>query len=205
MRAKQQPLLIFLATLLAVAHTSSAQNPTVMARDSFAVELYRVSQIALTSKNTNRAALVSCDRAIKEGPFGPKDLVATYVNRGVVYMAMAKLQLALKDLDRALELDKDSGEAYVNRGNLWFLAQQLSSAIADYDLALKLGIKQTHVAAYSNRGIAREGLGHFEQAKQDYIAALGLIEDWPEASKRLIRVEEKIRKQRKANATEPRI
>lgn len=204
MRAKQLHLLFFLTTLLAAVQTSSAQSATVIGRDSFAVECYRVSQIVATSKNTNRAALVSCDRAIKEGQLGPKDLVATYVNRRVVYMAMAKPVLALKDLNRALALDQDTGEAYVNRGNLWFLAQQLPNAITDYDLTLKQGIKQTHVA-YLNRGIAREGLGHFEQAKQDYIAALGLIEDWPEASKRLIRVEERIRKQRKANATEPRI
>ncbi len=176
----------------------AAQNASIIGRDSFGQECYRASQVAAVSKNTNQAALLSCNRAIEEGQLAPSDLVASYVNRGVVYMAMGKPRRALKDLNHALSLNQDTGEAYVNRGNLWFMAQKLPNAIADYDLALKLGIKQTHVA-YLNRGIARESLGYLQYAKEDYLAALALIDNWPEASKRLARVDEKIRKQAKPN------
>ncbi len=175
-----------------------AQNGTLIGGSSFAAECYRASQVATSTGSANRLDLASCDRAILDAGLKPKDLVATYVNRGVVYMAMGNSKQALADLNRALALDKNTGEAYVNRGNLWFVGNNLPKAVADYNSALELGVEKPHVA-HLNRGMAQEQLGQLEAAKSDYQAALSYIKDWSQAVTRLERIEEKLVNKRISN------
>ncbi|MGK0375111.1 MAG: tetratricopeptide (TPR) repeat protein [Arenicella sp.] len=170
-----------------------AQSGMVIGGDSFAAECYRNSQVAISVGNANRHDLKPCDRAISDGTLRRDYLVASYVNRGAIHMAMADPKSALDDLNHALELDDKTGEAYVNRGNLWFLGNKFPNAVADYDLALKLGVEKPHVA-HLNRGMAQEQMGKFEEAKADYQRSLNYAVGWTEAESRLARVIEKINK-----------
>ncbi len=175
----------------AVSYSANAQNAAVIGASSFANDCARASSVAITTGSANRQDLNLCDRAILEGNLSQKDLVASYVNRGVIHMAMGKPKLALADINRALGMDSDTGEAYVNRGNLWFLGKRLESAIEDYDKAIDLGVERPHVA-HLNRAMAHEQLGNLVQAKRDYQAALGYRNDWSQAQTRLDRVEKKL-------------
>lgn len=187
-----QAVIVTSAFLLMVS-SAQAQNSAIIGGESFGAECYRAAQVATSTGSANGHDLKSCDRAIADGGLKRKNLIASYVNRGVIYMAMGNPKMALADLNLALKMDSDTGEAYVNRGNLWFLGKQLPNAIADYDLAIKLGVEKPHVA-YLNRGMAQEQLGKLEQARANYQASLSHVEGWHEAESRLARVEEKMKK-----------
>lgn len=184
-------MIVTLVILSGLGHSADAQNAAVIGAGSLAKECALASSVAVTTGSANRQDLHVCDRAIFEGKLAPKDLVASYVNRGVIHMAMGKPKLALADINRALRLDGNTGEAYVNRGNLWFLGKRLDSAIDDYDKAIKLGVERPHVA-HLNRAMAHEQLGNLDQAKHDYQTALKYRSDWSQAQTRLDRVEKKL-------------
>lgn len=180
-----------LAFSSAFSVSANAQNSIVIGESSFANDCARASSVAVTTGSASRQDLQLCDRAILEGNLGEKELVASYVNRGVIHMAMGRPKLALADINRALSKDSDTGEAYVNRGNLWFLGKRLENAIQDYDRAIDLGVERPHVA-HLNRAMAHEQLGNLDKAKRDYQSALEYRNDWAQAQTRLDRVEKKL-------------
>lgn len=184
-------LIALLVLSSVISYSANARNAAVVGAASFANDCARASNVAISTGSANRQDLELCDRAILEGNLGQKDLVASYVNRGVIHMAMGKPKLALADINRALSMDSDTGEAYVNRGNLWFLGKRLENAIQDYDKAIVLGVERPHVA-HLNRAMAHEQLGNLDQAKRDYQTALEYRDDWSQAKTRLDRVEQKL-------------
>lgn len=185
-------LLFILVTLLS-SQSLWAQNVTMFGGSSLAKECFDFSQTAAMTHSASRTDLETCNQAIFHGELNHRDLVATYVNRGIIHMAMEDYKSAARDYNRALRMADDVGEAYVNRGNLWFLASRFTEAIADYDKSLEFGIEKPHVA-FLNRGMAYEQLGKLLEAKSDYEMALDKIDGWPAAQKRLDRVQGKIAK-----------
>jgi tetratricopeptide (TPR) repeat protein len=181
---------------LLFSQLAAAQNVTMFGGSSLAKECYRLSQTAAMTNTASRTDVEVCTKAIFHGELNKKDLVATYVNRGIVHMAMEEYQEAARDYNKALGMSDDVGEAYVNRGNLWFVASRFKEAIADYDKSIQFGIEKTHVA-FLNRGMAYEKLGKLEKAKSDYQAALDKIDDWSTAQQKLQRVQEKLDKRSK--------
>lgn len=188
---------VSLAALLCASagHGVLAQNVTMFGGNSLAKECFDYSQTAAVTGTASRSDLEICTKAIFHGELKHRDLVATYVNRGIIHMAMEDYQSAARDYNKALQMADDVGEAYVNRGNLWFLANRYTEAIADYDKSLEYGIEKPHVA-FLNRGMAHESLGNLGEALSDYRAALDKVVGWPAAQKRLERVEGKLAKKR---------
>ena len=164
----------------------------VIGSDSLAHQCYRASTSAALTGSANQIDLENCDKALHHTVLKKRDLIATYVNRGVVHAAMENLTAAVKDYNKALRLDPNVAEAYVNRGNLWFVASNYPQAIKDYDRSLELGITQEHIALL-NRGMVYEATGRYRLAKQDYLAALERVDEWPVALKKLERVNKKIK------------
>lgn len=197
----QKVRLLYLAYLMAFAFLSvyNAKADTVIGVRSYAAECYLKSQKAATSGSASRIDLDKCTRAINEIGLLAEDLVGSYVNRGIIQMALGRDEQALKDLNRALALNSRTGEAYVNRGNLRFSQGRLDEAIEDYDLAINFGIKQLHIA-YLNRGIAREALGYLSAAQRDYKSAIAIRNTWPDAIARLERVNKAIEQELKKRA-----
>ncbi|MFT5573533.1 MAG: tetratricopeptide (TPR) repeat protein [Cryomorphaceae bacterium] len=179
--------------LLLFSQLTAAQNVTMFGGSSLAKDCYRFSQTAAMTSTASTTDIEVCTKAIFDGGLNKKDLVATYVNRGIIHMAMEHYQAAARDYNKALGMSDDVGEAYVNRGNLWFVASRFKEAIADYDKSIEFGVEKTHVA-FLNRGMAYEQMGKLEEAKSDYQVALEALEDWPAAQKRLQRVQGKIDK-----------
>jgi tetratricopeptide (TPR) repeat protein len=191
-QAKTTALAVFLLTN-SVGSYATGQSMQVIGGSSMAKSCYQAAVTATLRGNANRLDVEICDRAISHGSLLKTDLVATYVNRGVVQVAKQDYRLAAKDYNRAIGLAPDVAEAYLNRGNLWFLAEKFSEAIEDYDRCLELSVSKSHVA-FLNRGMAREASGQLEGAQQDYLAALQVVEDWSVALDKLDRVNKKITK-----------
>lgn len=168
-----------------------AQSMQIIGGNSFATNCYRDSVLANRIGDANFSDLENCNKAIEFGHLKKQDLLATYVNRGILYAAMGNLLKASKDYARALDLSGEVAETYLNRGNLWFLASRFEEAISDYDRAQELEIQQAHIL-FLNRGMAYENLGLLDKAEQDYLASLDLAPEWPPAIEKLERVERKI-------------
>lgn len=194
-RPKIRALLLPALLCVAGGQSAVAQNVTMFGGNSLAKECFDYSQTAAVTGTASRSDLETCTKAIFHGELKRRDLVATYVNRGIIYMAMEDYQSAAKDYNKALQMADDVGEAYVNRGNLWFLANRYTEAIADYDKSLEFGIEKPHVA-FLNRGMAHESLGNLGEALSDYRSALDKVEGWPAAQKRLERVQGKLAKKK---------
>lgn len=172
---------------------AGANSMQVIGASSIAQECYRLSAASTLTGHASRSDIKVCNNAIINGQLRKKDLIATHVNRGIIYVALENFKMAAKDYNRAIKLSDNVSEAYVNRGNLWFMAQRYQEAIADYDKSLEQEFAQAHVALL-NRGMAYEALGKFSQAKEGYLAALERIDGWSEAQSRLERVNKKLLK-----------
>ncbi|MFT5608931.1 MAG: tetratricopeptide (TPR) repeat protein [Parvicella sp.] len=172
---------------------ATANSMQVIGAGSIAQECYRLSAASTMTGHASGADIKVCNKAIRHGKLTKRDLIATHVNRGIIYVALENYQMAAKDYNRAIDLSDNVSEAYVNRGNLRFIAKRHQEAIADYDKALEQEFAQAHIA-HLNRGMAYETLGKLVQAKDNYLAALELIDGWSEAQSRLDRVSKKLLK-----------
>ena len=83
-----------------------------------------------------------------------------YFDRGIFYARQGKSDLALADLNQAIELDPNLAPAYYNRGTLYAEQGKNDLALADYDRAIELD--PNDAPAYNNRGSL-----YAEQGKND--------------------------------------
>ena len=122
-------------------------------------------------------AMADCERALESLHIRPRDLAATYANRGILRIADNKLAGAIEDFNRALSIMPDLAEAYVGRGNATFLSGDPGKAADDYSQALDLQLAEAHIGNY-NLGLAFEKLGNLALAETHYRQALSLQPDW---------------------------
>ena len=140
---------------------------------------------AALNDRTDQLALAECDQALKE-ILSSSDLVATHVNRGIIYASRREYVRALSDYDRAIALDPTEAEAFLNKG-LLLLHMRNRNAEALQVLSLAISKKTTMPAlAYYARGVAQEQLGQVASAYKDYLQASALNPRW-ELPKRELR------------------
>lgn len=89
----------------------------------------------------------------------------TYYSQGLVHRKNGKLDQAIKNYTKAIELKPDYAEAYYNRGFVYRMKQDYKRAIADYTKAIEL--KSDYADAYYRRSRAWLYLGEEEKAKSD--------------------------------------
>ncbi len=102
-----------------------------------------------------------------------------YNVRGVVFLAHAKYDRALKDFSASLVRSPRNPGVLNNRGKCHYLKEDYVQAIADFGEALELNPK--HFVALNNRALAHIELQQFGQALKDIQAALKLNPKYPEA------------------------
>ncbi|CAJ1336476.1 unnamed protein product [Effrenium voratum] len=93
-------------------------------------------------------------------------------NRGNSLARQGKLQEALQDYNRAIELVPDAADPHLNRGAVYEALGRLEEALVDYDLVLRQD--ETDPAAWNNRGNALLGLRRFQEAKESFQQALDI-------------------------------
>lgn len=130
-------------------------------------------------------ALAYCNDALS-GALTQEDRAATYVNRGVLELAMMRVNAAQDDFNAGLAINGNLGEAYVDRGATLIAQKKFAEAIIDINKGLALNAKQPHIAYY-DRAVADEALGNLKAAYDDYRQALTVQPDFKQASDELKR------------------
>ncbi|MYK93686.1 tetratricopeptide repeat protein, partial [Candidatus Poribacteria bacterium] len=103
------------------------------------------------------------------------DLLEAYLNRGIVYNNMDKVDEALENYNTAIQLDPSYTDAYYNRGFVYLDKEDLDQAVADFSKVIELNPE--HAEAYYFRGLLYFSKEDFEQGLQDCNRAIQLNPD----------------------------
>ena len=99
-------------------------------------------------------------------------LPGLYNSRGYLYVKLKEYQKALNDLNKALEISKDSSLSaaiYDSRGCAYYGLKNYKRALADFDKALSLN--PTLTESYHNRGLVYLAMGENDKAQADFAKA----------------------------------
>ncbi|HHS95244.1 MAG TPA: tetratricopeptide repeat protein, partial [Phaeodactylibacter sp.] len=96
-----------------------------------------------------------------------------YTNRGMAYLEMKQYPDAIRDLEEALRLAPQDGEARRTLGDVYFASNEIEKALAEYNAAIQLNNRD--IIAYNNRGNAYQLLGKDEEALADYSMGIALL------------------------------
>jgi tetratricopeptide (TPR) repeat protein len=95
-----------------------------------------------------------------------------YYNRGCAHLAAGRLDMALADFNKSVEMNETWSLAYNNRGVTYARLAQYDKAIEDFSAAVKL--EPGNATAYRNRAMAYKKLGEAAKAQADYQLVLQL-------------------------------
>ncbi len=116
----------------------------------------------------------------------PTDRAATFVNRGVLRLALHQNDRALLDIDNGIAIAPDLGDAYIDRGAVSIALGRYDDALADLNKGIELGAHRPQVAYY-DRAIVFEQKGDIRSAYNDYKKALEVAPDFEPAMRELKR------------------
>ncbi len=171
-------VVVFLISNFFLAANAAAQMSVTTIGASDAAECYENASSGFISDTA------PCDAAIKDAGMTKRDIMKTYVNRGIIHNHNGDLQAAIDDFNTALEIDGDLAEAYLNRGNSYFLARQFDNALADYETALDNEITKPWAAWY-NIGLVYDAKKQPAKAQEAYAEAVALNPSFTLAQEKL--------------------
>lgn len=158
-----------------------AQSVTVMGT-SVAHSCFKSAEYAASTGSGSRRDVDECTEAILSRSLSRRDLVATYINRGIISAKLGQIGDAQEDYLAALDISDRSPEIFLNLGNLQYLMQDFNNAIADYNQAESLGgLEQNPQILYLNRGMALRSLGRLDDAEAEFRSALEHMPNWGNA------------------------
>ncbi len=109
-------------------------------------------------------------------------LYQAYISRGTAYQTMGKMDKALEDFTRALEINDrpDPAYAYFLVSNIYNVRKEYGKAIEQYNKVISLKPNSnTLYQAYISRGTAYQTMGKMDKALEDFTRALE-INDRPD-------------------------
>ena len=174
----------FSAGLVFLAGSAFA-NTTVIG-NGFAADCSTSAKEVAGNRSPNSEAMHECNLAIENEIMSNHDLAATYVNRGVLYLALQDYANAKRDFDKAAATEPTLGEAYVNRGAALIGLGREREGITEIDKGINLNAMELE-KAYFNRALAEERLDDLKAAYADYQKAVALKPDWAMAKAELAR------------------
>ena len=167
--------LLLLGAGLAIGAPAARANVTIIG-NGLAADCSRAAKDAARSA-AHKASVEICTLAIENDALSEHELAATFVNRGVLYLAGADYGRARQDFDTATREEPRLGEAYVNRGAALIGEGRSAEGIAEIDRGLALNTSEPE-KAYFNRALAEERLDQIKAAYFDYMKAQELKPDW---------------------------
>jgi tetratricopeptide (TPR) repeat protein len=132
------------------------------------------------------SSLNSCDEALAADDLPLRDRQRTWVNRAVINLHLGEAEIALRDLDQAVELGFDSPEIAMNQSAALIRLSRYEEAIEAATLALDTGLRDVE-KAYFNRAVAYERVGRIAEAYDDFRAASEAAPTWVAAQEQLER------------------
>ena len=157
---------IFLASSVLIIHLLGHRR-TIL----FLLFTLIISILSLATINRNiiwkEQVLIWNDAAIKA-----PDKSRVYLNRGVGYSSLNKIDLAMRDYDLATKMDKNHPYPYFNRGFLLRLKGDYESAVSEFNMALRL--QPDMAKAYVHRGMTYMAWKKYKPAYNDFYKAVKL-------------------------------
>lgn len=130
--------------------------------------------------------LDTCDNAVADPGLSQHDLVASYVNRGIVRLRRGGVEQSIGDFDTALRLDPRQPEASLNKAAALMRLNNAREALPLFTVALENHTERPALAHFG-RAIANEALGNVREAYADYQMASALDPGWSEPRSELRR------------------
>ncbi len=130
--------------------------------------------------------ITRCNEAIATASVPFDDIVATYVNRGILKLRSGRTAEAIADFDRAMEMNPGQPEAYLNKGAALIRLNNPRDALPLFTVALERNTNRPAMAHFG-RAIANEDLGNIPAAYSDYRRAAELEPEWADAQVELAR------------------
>jgi tetratricopeptide (TPR) repeat protein len=119
-----------------------------------AIILLSVSSILFSAKTYARCGIWKNDITLWNDVIDQyktyNTIADVYYNRGIEFMNGKRNDDAIKDFNKAIELNPDFSKAYNNRGNVFVNEKRNTEAISDFNKAIEL--KPDNAEAYNNRG-----------------------------------------------------
>jgi tetratricopeptide (TPR) repeat protein len=113
--------------------------------------------------------LRSCNEAISRDQLTKRDLAATYSNRGIIHMRNGNAKKALRDHDRAVQLQPHVPRLHTNRGNALYYTHDYEDAITEFDKAInsveKKASKSTQRITLYNKALTLLRMKRVTEAK----------------------------------------
>ena len=164
-----------LAMMAVAAFPATAGASVITVGSGFAESCYQ----AADARNASRAAMEACNHALTEQALTPDDRVATFVNRGILYLIRANVKEANSDFDTALALDPNEPEAWLNKAVAHARFGKAVDALPLVQKALELKTRRPALA-YFVRAMAYEDSGNIPAAYHDLKRAQALEPGWKE-------------------------
>jgi tetratricopeptide (TPR) repeat protein len=117
-------------------------------------------------------AVAEATRALELGA-RDSDIAQALNLRAGAYTRQDRSDLALRDYDRAIELEPSSSAIHYNRGNTLLFAGTVDAAVEAFDRAVELDGR--NAGAFNNRGIAHALQGAFASAIADHTEAASIF------------------------------
>ncbi len=115
-----------------------------------------------------------CTRTIRRGESSVTDRAVAHMNLGVLHLQAGRLDRARSEIDEAIDLVPDYGDAHFNRGNLLFSEGRTEEAVKAYDTALA-GYTSAPELVHYNRARAYSRLGQEDRARADLERARAMM------------------------------
>ncbi len=109
-----------------------------------------------------------------------------YLNLGIAYKQVEKMDIAISTLQKAVELSPKSYEAHYYLGLAYQLNNKLDQAVQELELSDKLHPGSTQIIY--DIGQTREKMGNIEEAKKEYQSALQFDPQFAKAQEALSRL-----------------
>ena len=132
---------------------------------------------AALSRDDRSSAVEGCTRALNEEGLANPDRAATFVNRGIVYMARGHGNEADADFDHALAINASLSDAWLNKGFLRIREGKGQEALLLVQRGIDNGPRR-QALAYFARGVAHEQAGDYRSAYNDLIRARQMEPQW---------------------------
>lgn len=170
LRRKQKRLLISGASVIVAAGSGWAAYSYVASAPERADAEYE-SGMALMRPGKYQLAIPRFTRAIEIHP-----MAKTYLERGIARQLLNHIDLAIADLEKAVDLDPELARAYTTLGSIYRDRGDRQRALENYDKSIAIS---PNVDALFERGELHESAGEHQKAIADFGRAIDGIRDAP--------------------------
>jgi tetratricopeptide (TPR) repeat protein len=180
----------FLAVAFVVGHAGAAG---AQSKNNDSVLCFSIGSENFKKDDYIDTGIRACTRliAVRSG----KGLAAAYGARGYWYTKQDKLDAAIADFDRAIEVDPKNVELYDYRADAWDAKGEPDKALASYETSIR--VDPTYAPAHLGRGVILLKKGQIERARESFEATLAAptkdrIGEWAkqQARKRLQKLDD---------------